>query len=123
MRSPAVAQLLEDPRTVAVDIDGLPGFVAGSGPVLAVLTGAPGRRPQSEDLAVVVREFLRDPQSRLRVAVVEGAWNAEAKERWGVRIEPSLLIARDGAVLEIIPGIRDWAVYADRIGRLVERAA
>lgn len=123
MRAPAVTDLLADPRTVAVAIGELDAFVAGPGVRLAVLTGTPGRRPASHDLAVVVREFLRDPRRELRVAVVEGEWNAEAKQRWGVRIEPSLLIARDGAVLEVVAGIRDWSVYAERVGRLFERAA
>jgi hydrogenase-1 operon protein HyaE len=123
MRAPAVTDLLADPRTVAVDIDGLAEFVAGAGVGLAVLTGTPGRRPASHDLAVVVREFLRDPRRELRVAVVEDAWNAEAKARWGVRIEPSLMIVRDGVVLEVVAGIREWSVYAERVGRLLERAA
>jgi hydrogenase-1 operon protein HyaE len=123
MRAPAVAELLADPRTTTVEINALEAFVDGPGVRLAVLTGTPGRRPASHDLAVVVREFLRDPRRDLRVAVVEGDCNAAAKERWGVRIEPSLLIARDGVVLEVIAGIRDWAVYAERVGRLFERAA
>ncbi|MEO1089523.1 MAG: hypothetical protein AAFX81_02735 [Pseudomonadota bacterium] len=120
MTADALADVAADPRGERVAFDDLAAFVAGPGVRLALIAGEPGRRPETQDVAVVVRELLRDASLALRVAVVEGELSAERKEAFDLRIEPSLILARDGTVREVIPGIKDWAVYHQRLKAMFE---
>ncbi|HQT45791.1 MAG TPA: hypothetical protein PLY97_01100, partial [Acidocella sp.] len=42
--------------------------------------------------------------------------------RYKVSIRPTLVFARDGAVLGALPRMRDWAVYLDEVSRLLAGA-
>lgn len=119
MSADALLDITTDPRGRSLGFEGLAGFLAEPGCGVAFVAGEPGRRPESQDVAVVLRELLRDPMLRVRVGVVEGALTDDVKERFDLRIEPTLVLVRDGEIRTVLPGIKDWAVYRDSFRNLL----
>lgn len=124
MSQALIDQLRRDALCPLVTPSSLEGFLgAGASAVdgLAVLffTGDPAQRPESGDVAVVLRELLARHPGRLRAAVVDRAEEGALKTRYGVAVVPSLVFLRDGAVAGIIPRIQDWDVYVRELARMM----
>lgn len=113
--------LLATPGCEPVAAATVQAFTGRSGPAVLFLTGDTTQRPEGNDVAVVVREFLRGPQGAgLRLGLVERRDEAEVMKQFGVLVLPALVLLRDGQVLEIVARMRDWSVYAQAFSRLVE---
>jgi hydrogenase-1 operon protein HyaE len=50
-----------------------------------------------------------------------GDAESELGQRFGVRVQPTLIFVRNGETLGLIAKIQDWSVYVDRISKLIER--
>ncbi len=108
-----------------IDAAGVDAFLAhadGAGAVAVLLSaGDPVRWPEAIDVAVVLPELIDAFQGRLRGAVIAREAERELGERFGVRVQPSLILCRNGETLGVIAKIQDWSVYIDRISALIER--
>lgn len=83
--------------------------------------GSPARFPEAIDVAVVLPELIEAFQGRLRGAVITHDAESELGQRFGVRVQPTLIFVRNGETLGLIAKIQDWSVYADRISKLIDR--
>lgn len=110
-----------------VDLISVDGFLAEAeqSEAVAVLlsAGDPARFPEALDVAIVLPELITAFQGRLRGAVVARDAETELGARFGVRVQPSLILIRGGEVLGLIAKIQDWSVYVDRISRLIDRTS
>jgi hydrogenase-1 operon protein HyaE len=110
-----------------VDVGTVDAFLAETeraGAVAVLLSaGDPARFPEALDVAVVVPELIRAFQNRLRGAVIAREAEAELGARFGVRVQPSLILCRGADALGLIAKIQDWSVYVDRMSRLIDRPA
>lgn len=108
-----------------VDAASVDDFLAGAeaaGAVAVLLSaGDPARFPEATDVAVVLPELIDAFQGRLRGAVIAPAAEAELGRRFGVRVQPTLILHAKGETLGLIAKIQDWPVYIDRISRLIDR--
>ncbi|MGJ4891744.1 hydrogenase accessory protein [Bradyrhizobium sp. HKCCYLRH3099] len=108
-----------------VDAGSVERFLAeahGAGAVAVLLSaGDPARFPEALDVAIVLPELITAFQGRLRGAVIARNAEAELGARFGVRVQPSLILCRGSDVLGVIAKIQDWSVYVDRISRLIDR--
>lgn len=95
---------------------GLDGFVAGPGPRALLVAGDPKHRPETVDVAVVLRELVKQHPTLTVAAMAD---SPELRERLGLRIDPSLVLIQGGSVREVIPGIKDWSVYTERLDALM----
>ncbi|TQF26650.1 hydrogenase accessory protein [Bradyrhizobium sp. UNPF46] len=110
------------PEIDAATVDGLLGAADGAGAVAVLLSaGDPKRFPEAIDVAVVLPELIDAFQGRLRGAVIARAAESELGQRFGVRVQPTLILVAKGETLGLIAKIQDWSVYIDRITRLIER--
>ena len=93
---------------------------AGAAAVL-LSAGDPVRWPEAIDVAIVLPELIAAFRGRLRGAVIARKAESELGERFGVRVQPTLIFCSKGETLGLIGKIQDWPVYIDRISRLLDR--
>lgn len=110
-----------------VDGAGVDGFLADAetaGSIAVLLfAGDPLRWPEASDVAVVLPELVDAFQGRIQGARVASDAEAALAARFEVKVYPSLVLCRGGRVLEVIPKIKDWSVYVDRISRQLDGSA
>lgn len=111
------------------DLLGLPGagmvgqanlaeFLAAPGAAVIFFAGDSLRRMESTDVAVVLRELLRN-RTGVRLGVVDRRDEGALMQKLGVVVFPALVLIREGQVAEIIARMRDWPVYAQAFDRLL----
>jgi hydrogenase-1 operon protein HyaE len=83
---------------------------------LLFFTGDPDQRSESNDVAVVMPEILQSFQGKLRGAVVLRAAEEKLRARFHVVIMPSMVVTRREDVMGVLPKVRDWSDYMDKIG-------
>jgi hydrogenase-1 operon protein HyaE len=70
---------------------------------------------------VVLPELVDAFQGRLRGAVIAHGAESELGQRFGVRVQPTLIVVAKGETLGLIAKIQDWSIYIDRISKLIDR--
>ncbi|CCD93065.1 Hydrogenase expression/formation protein hupG [Bradyrhizobium sp. ORS 375] len=112
------------PEVDASTVDDFLHDAHGAGAIAVLLSaGDPARFPEALDVAIVLPELITAFQGRLRGAVIARDAEAELGTRFGVRVQPSLILCRGTDTLGLIAKIQDWSVYVDRISRLIDRPA
>lgn len=96
-------------RLAAVDID---EWLDRPGLRVLLFAGPPKRRRDAHDVAIALRELMRSYPEQASAAVFEAEAEAGQMQRFRVTSAPSLALCAAGAVLEVVPGVRDWADYA-----------
>lgn len=89
------------------------GPPAPAAPVqILFFTGDPAQRPEAQDVAVVLRELLRQHGAALQIGVVARSAEAALQPVHGVVMLPTLVFLRGGRFAGLLPKIQDWQVYA-----------
>ncbi len=109
--SPAVVAMLEQGQLSELDEATLPAFIAGKNLTVLLFTGGPKRVREAHDVAVALREVLRDYPGLVRAAVLPPEREGDFHEQFRVLTPPSLVFIASGETLEVLPGVRDWADY------------
>jgi hydrogenase-1 operon protein HyaE len=110
------------PEVDATTVDEFLGAADGAGAVAVLLSaGDPTRFPEAIDVAVVLPELIDAFQGRLHGAVIARGAEGELGQRFGVRVQPTLILVAKGETLGLIAKIQDWSVYIDRITKLIDR--
>jgi len=99
-----------------VDETSVEDFLAAT-PAHAVLffAGEPAERPETRDVAVILPQLLGAFRGRLRGALVATEAEPALKERFHVRVLPSLVVLRGSEILGVLPKVYDWADYVARL--------
>ncbi len=113
----------EDNTAPRLDADGADAFAAANDGPLGVLffTGDPVKKLETGDVAVVLRELVSQHPGRLRAGMVAPEAEKACMDKFGVYTLPALALVRSGEVLEVIPKIQDWSVYAEKIPAALDR--
>jgi hydrogenase-1 operon protein HyaE len=110
------------PEVDAGNVDAFLAAADGAGAVAVLLSaGDPVRWPEAIDVAIVLPELIDAFQGRLRGAVIARRAESELGQRFGVRVQPTLIFCSQGETLGLIGKIQDWPVYIDRISKLLDR--
>jgi hydrogenase-1 operon protein HyaE len=78
--------------------------------------GSNSRRNDAHDVAVALREVLKDYRDEVAAALVTRD-EAELQPRFRVSVLPSLVLVVGGEILEVLPRVRDWADYIQAFQR------
>ncbi len=106
----------------AASVDGFLRATDEDGAVAVLLSaGDPVRFPEAIDVAIVLPELIEAFQGRLRGALLARDAERELGERFGVRVQPTLIFVSKGETLGLIAKIQDWSIYIDRITKLIDR--
>lgn len=110
------------PEVDAASVDRFLRASNEAGAVAVLLSGGdPARFMEAIDVAVVLPELIDAFQGRLRGAVIARRAESELGQRFGVRVQPTLIFVAKGETLGLIAKIQDWSVYVDRIAKLIDR--
>lgn len=110
------------PEVDATTVDRFLADAEEAGAVAVLLSaGNPARFPEAIDVAVVLPELIDVFQGRLRGALIARDAESELGQRFGVRVQPTLIFVRKGETLGLIAKIQDWSIYLDRISKLIDR--
>lgn len=119
MPSALVRALSERMNLPIVDETSIDAFLApGAGEAehtIMFFTGDPAQRSESNDVAVVLPEILQTFQGRLRGAVIRRGNEDKLKSRFYVVVMPSLVVTRGSDIMGILPKVRDWSEYMEKI--------
>jgi len=119
MTSPLIAALGDRYGLPTVDETTIDAFLAPAAGeaehTLLFFTGDPASRSETLDVAVVMPEILATFQQRLRGAVVARSAEAALAARFRVAVHPSLVVTRRGDPIAVLPKIRDWSEYMEKI--------
>lgn len=117
--------MLDTPALQRLDDETLPGFVRGRG-LRLVLFGSHNGRPTLAQ-AHVFADLWADRHADIGFGYIDALCNEAAKKRFAVRLLPTLLVVREGAVIAKLEGFHDRvrleAALSDRLEAPVARAA
>ena len=114
MAIPVIERLIGIEGCPVVTTENLNDFLALDGMVVLFFTGDPRQRPESNDVAVVLREMSSVFPGQFRIGIVDQASEDLLIPRFGVLVVPTLLYLRQGEFVGLIPRIQDWQVYIDK---------
>ncbi len=101
----------------------LDDFLAGEGLRVLFFAGDNSRRGDAQDVAVALREVLKDYPEKVAAGLVQQADESALQARFRVLAFPSLALVLEGETLEVIPRVRDWSDYAQAFRRYLGNAA
>ncbi len=117
MNSDAINEMLDSGQLQPVGSATIEHFLDGEGLAVLFFAGGGGRRNEAHDVAVALREIIKDYRGSLRAALVNAEEEAALQPGFRVQRSPSLALVHEGVTLEVIPGVRDWADYARALQR------
>ena len=113
--SPAIADMETRGLLARTGPDDIDAFLARPGLCLLFFAGGRSHTRETHDVAVALREKLREYPGQLSAALIEG--EEDLKQRFRVLTAPSLVFVVGGQVQEVVPGVRDWGDYSAAFAR------
>ncbi len=123
MNSTAITDMLERGVLQSLDAANLDDFLAGEGLRVLFFAGDGSRRSDAQDVAVALREVLKDYRGTVTAGLLKQSEEAVLQSRFRVLAFPSLALVLGGETLEVIPGVRDWSDYVQAFRRYLGDAA
>ena len=85
---------------------------------LLFFTGDLAQNPEGRDVAIVVRELLRQYAGRLALGLVDRRDETAVMAKTGVVVLPAVAFVADGHTVDVVARMRDWGAYAQAADRL-----
>ena len=101
-----------------LDAESYGEFAKAPGNTLILFADDPAKVPETWDLTIILPEAVK-AMSGLRVGLLAPDAARRLAPRYGITLWPALLVLRDGEFLGAIEGLKDWAVYRERIPALL----
>lgn len=118
-RSPLLQKLLDEQTCVPIHLQTHEAFVADAAPCVLFFSENPKRFPESNDVAVVLPQLLKQFPG-LRAGLVDESAERQLQQRYGFNSWPALVVLREGGYLGSVTGMQDWAVYVQEIAALLQ---
>ena len=112
MDSIAINDMLETGLLTSINNANIDDFLSREGLGVLFFAGSNSQRADSHDVAVALREILKDYRGQVHAGLIDQQDSAELQPRFRVIVAPSLILVHGGETLEVIPRVRDWADYA-----------
>jgi len=106
-----------------VDESTIDAVLSGATSLLLLFAGDSAQRPEASDVAVIFPELLKAFEDRVAGAIVANGAEKRLGSRFHVDVLPSLALIREGATIGVIPRIRDWAEYLQKIEAFLDPEA
>lgn len=120
MPSPLIEKMIEQHGYRRVDEHSVDAFVQDSECSVLFFTENPKHYPESNDVAVVLPELMKQFTGRLQVAVVEREAEQTLRARYPFNEWPSLVFLRKGDYLGAISRVQNWEDYLREFERLID---
>jgi len=119
MASPLIQRMIEQHGYPLLGRDDIDEFIERQQECVLFFTEDPERFPESNDVAMILPELVREYGGRFGAAVIERASERELQARYGFNEWPALVFLRRGRYLGAICRVQDWAEYLAQINRLL----
>jgi hydrogenase-1 operon protein HyaE len=111
-------QLATHPASEVVRRSSLPDFLARHPRALLFFTGDLAQNPEGRDVAIVVRELMRQHAGELALGLVDRRDETAVMAKAGVVVLPAVAFIADGRTVDVVARMRDWGAYAQAADRL-----
>jgi hydrogenase-1 operon protein HyaE len=118
--SDLIQVLADHPASEVVRRSTYAEFVARHPHVVLFFTGDLATHPEARDIAIVVRELLRQHDGRLTLGLVDRRDETALMAKSGVVVLPALAFLAHGQTVDVVARMRDWDAYAQAIERLFQ---
>jgi len=122
MESIAITDMLERGALQRVDAGSVDAFLTCEGLQVLFFAGSRSQRGDAHDVAVALREVLKDYAGQISAALVAAPDEAQLQPRFRVLALPSLVLLLEGETLEVIPRVKDWSDYVRAFRRYLGEA-
>ena len=116
--SDLITQLVEHPASEVIRKAGLKDFLERRPRALLFFTGDITQNPEGRDVAIVVRELLRQYDGRLALGLVDRRDETSVMAKTGVVVLPAVAFVADGRTVDVVARMRDWSAFAQAAERL-----
>lgn len=120
MRSPLIQALVDDHHYDLLNHINIDDFLDSHDEVVLFFTENPQRFPESNDVAVILPQLVKQFGDRLTAAVVDAEDEQKLQARYGFTTWPALVLLRQGEYLGAITGMQDWPVFVREVDTLLE---
>lgn len=110
--------LAAHPASEVVRRGTLQDFLARHPHALLFFTGDVVQRPEGLDVAIVVRELLRQYDGRLALGLVDRRDETGLMAKTGVVVLPAVAFVAGGRTVDVVARMRDWNSFAQAAERL-----
>ena len=121
MFSPLLDTIIEREKWPVLTMDTLDDFLKDSGEVVLFIAGNAARFPETNDVAVILPEILKELRGRLTATVIAPESEREVQKRYHFNKFPALIFLRDGGYLGAIPKVLDWVDYMREVPEILAR--
>ncbi len=94
-------------------------FINSQQECVLFFTENPAQFPESDDVAMILPELVKEYGGRFNAAVIEQASQRKLQARYGFNEWPSLVFLREGKYLGTISRVQDWVDYLTTINQIL----
>lgn len=119
MASPLIRNMIEKYGYPVLDEESIDSFLEAHNESVLFFTENPKQFPESDDVAMILPEIIKEYQGRLEAAVIDQEAQHRLQTRYGFGTWPALVFLRRGEYLGVITQVQNWEDYLREIDRLL----
>ncbi len=119
MPSLLIKKMIEQYHYPVLSEQTLDEFIHSQQECILFFTENPTQFPESDDVAMILPELVKEYQGRFSAAVIEQASQRKLQARYGFNEWPSLVFLRQGKYLGTISRVQDWHDYLIMINEIL----
>jgi hydrogenase-1 operon protein HyaE len=119
MSSPLIEKMIEQYNYPVLSERILDEFINSQQECVLFFTEKPAQFPESDDVAMILPELVKEFQGRFSAAVIEQASQRRLQARFGFNEWPALVFLRQGKYLGTISRVQDWHDYLQLINEIL----
>ncbi len=115
MPSPLIKAMIEQYDYPVLSVDTIDDYIQSQDECVLFFTENPVRFPESDDVAMILPELVKEYGYRFNAAVIEQDSQRKLQSRYDFREWPTLVFLRKGEYLGAISRVQDWNEYIMQI--------
>lgn len=120
MPSPLIEQMIETHGYRVIEEDTLQPFLSDHEECVLFFTENPERFPESNDVAMILPELVKEYGYRFAAAVVGQSSQRQLQSQYDFTEWPSLVFIRNGQYLGTISRVQNWTDYIVQINAILQ---
>lgn len=119
MPSPLIKSMIEQYNYPVLNVDTLDEFLQSEQESVLFFTENPTRFPESDDVAMILPELVKEYGNRFSAAVISQESQRKLQSRFDFKEWPSLVFLQGDKYLGTISRVQDWNDYIVKINDFI----
>jgi len=119
MPSPLIEAMIEQYQYPVLNEGNIDDYINSQEECVLFFTENPTRFPESNDVAMILPELVKEYGNRFNAAVIDQQSQRKLQARYGFNEWPALLFLRQGKYLGTICRVQDWMDYIVKINQIL----